>query len=268
MDKHILGIHHVTMIAGEPQHNLDFYMGVLGLRLVKRTVNYDDPSTYHLYYGDALGNPGTLLTFFPWPGGSRGRQGTGQTTSVALSIPTHSLGYWMERLIVHGIDYRGPNKRFGDQVLSLKDRDGLSVELVADRKGDDRIGWIDGPVPSVHAIRGVHSVTLMEEDREITAQLLTGTMGFRLVGEEGSRFRYEVGDGEPGALVDVVSAPGFWRGAVAVGTVHHIAWRTPDDEQHAEWHKELLSEGYAVHAHYGSQLFPLDLLPGAWRGAV
>lgn len=165
---------------------------------------------------------------------------------VSLSIPQTSLGYWMERLIRHGVRYEGPVKRFGEQVLAFEDPGGLALELVATEALGDRLGWAGGPVPVEHAIRGVHAVTLWGEGHEPTARLLTETLGFRPAGEEGSRFRYELGHGGPGALVDVIDTSGFWRGVVASGTVHHVAWRTPNDEQQKEWQAELTRLGVQV----------------------
>jgi len=239
------GIHHVTAIASEPQRNIDWYTGVLGLRLVKLTVNFDDPSAYHLYYGDWSGSPGTIMTFFTWMGARRGRQGTGQIGEVAFAIPQRSLAWWTGHLIRRGVQYDGPTRRFGEQVLSMRDPDGLLIELVASADADDMPGW-DGtpkgyPVPAEHAIRRFHSVTLWENEREPTAELLTGTLGFTQQREEGAYTRYGVADGKMGALVQVRNAEGFWQGGGGVGTVHHVAWRTPDDEQELQW-RDVLSE--------------------------
>ncbi|TMC91942.1 MAG: ring-cleaving dioxygenase, partial [Chloroflexi bacterium] len=205
----ILGIHHVTAIADDPQRNIDFYTGVLGLRLVKLTVNFDDPRSYHLYYGDELGHPGTLLTFFAWPGVPRGRQGTGQVTVTSFSIPQGSLDYWIERLSQQGVSSTAPTARFDETVLSLQDPDGLALELVAHPQAELRPAWKSGTVPAEHAIRGVHTVTLSEDGYERTAKLLTETLGFRLLGEEHSVFRYAVGEEGPGAYVDVRCTPGL-----------------------------------------------------------
>ncbi len=240
MPKEILGIHHVTAIAGEPQQNVDFYAGFLGLRLVKLTVNYDDPETYHLYYGDEVGHPGTILTFFPWPGAPKGRKGAGQVTVTSFSIPQGSVGYWVERLSKRGMRFEGPINRFEDQVISFSDPDDLSLELVTHAGAEKRNGWNRGSIPQEHAIRGFFGVTLSEEGYERTASLLTETMGFRLVKEDGDRFRYEVGKGGPGAMVDVLCQPDTPAGQVSVGTVHHVAWRTPNDEQQKEWREELV----------------------------
>ncbi|MDA4136813.1 MAG: ring-cleaving dioxygenase [Thaumarchaeota archaeon] len=242
----ILGLHHVTAIGGEPQQNIDFYAGIMGLRLVKLTVNYDDPQTYHIYYGDEDGHPGTILTFFPWPGAPKGRKGSGQLTVTSFSIPRESMNYWVGRLKEHGIKFTGPTVRFEEQVISLSDPDGLNLELVAHPEADERSGWGGGQVPKEHAIRGFFGVTLSEEGYEKTASLLVKTMGFALVKEEGNRFRYEVGNGGPGALVDVLCQPDAPPGLVSVGTVHHVAWRTPTNGQQKEWRKELIQANLNV----------------------
>ncbi len=239
MSRDLLGIHHVTAIAGDPQRNVDFYTGVLGLRLVKLTVNFDDPRSYHLYYGDELGHPGTLLTFFAWPGVPQGRQGTGQVTVTSFSIPHASLDYWRERLSQAGVSSTGPTSRFDETILFLQDPDGLALELVAHPQAQLRPAWKEGPVPAEHAMQGLHTVTLSEDGYERTARLLTETLGFRLLGEEHNVFRYEVGEGWPGAYVDVRCAPGLRRGHVDAGTVHHVAWRTPTDERQQAWREVL-----------------------------
>jgi glyoxalase family protein len=246
LPEEILGIHHVTAIAGEPQRNIDFYAGFMGLRLVKLTVNYDDPQTYHIYYGDEGGHPGTILTFFPWPGAPKGRKGSGQLTTLSFSIPEGSAGYWAERLDKQGVEFSGPTGRFEEEVISFSDPDGLNLELVAHSEADNREGWDQGPVPKEHAIRGFFGVSLSEEGYERTASLLTKTMGFVLLKEEGNRFRYQVGNGGPGAMVDVLCQPDAPTGIVSVGTVHHVAWRTPTDEQQERWRVGLVSAGLNV----------------------
>src|SRR5438270_2711426 len=218
------GIHHVTAIAGRADRNLDFFTRVLGLRLVKQTVNFDDPGTYHLYYGDEVGHPGTILTFFPWPLARRGVQGAGQATVTSFSVPEGSLGYWTQRLSRLGVTSDGTRRRFEEEVLTLLDPDGLRLELVA-RAGDDRPAWSGGPVPVERAIRGFDGVTLTEWNLDVTQQVLAGTMGFRRVGEEGDRVRFEVGPGGAGTRVDVLAAPAAVRGHVSAGTVHHVAFR-------------------------------------------
>ena len=183
----ILGIHHVTAIASDPQRNLDFHLGVLGLRLVKRTVNFDDPQTYHFYFGDESGTPGSVMTFFPWPGARRGRQGTGQVAVTSFAVAPGALGFWIERLVRHGIPYEGPTTRGpaggdAERVLSFKDPDGLLLELVASPGAEARPGWGDAPgIAREHAIRGFHSVTLWVQRGEATERVLTERLGFRPV---------------------------------------------------------------------------------------
>jgi glyoxalase family protein len=243
----ISGIHHVTAIAGEPQRNLDFYTGVLGMRLVKLTVNYDDPTTYHFYFGDAEGRPGTILTFFPWPGARRGRTGTGQATATAFSIPRSALGFWIERLKARGIDASAPHRRFEvEEVIAFADPDGLPLELVAHDGAESREPWSDGPVPPGQAIQGFFGVTLSEEGYERTAELHAKTFGFTPSREEGNRFRYETGVGGPGAVVDLLCLPYATPGQVAVGTVHHVAFRTAGTEEQVVWRNKLVGLGYNV----------------------
>jgi glyoxalase family protein len=246
MQRDILGIHHITAIAGEPQENVNFYVGVLGLRLVKQTVNFDDPGTYHLYYGDEVGNPGTILTFFPWPGAPRGRTGTGQAMTISLSIPKGSMPYWQERLGSHSVSFERSLTRFGEEVISFSDPDGLQLELVAHSYAFRHSPWREGPVPPEHGIRGFHGLALCEGQHDGTAALLTGSLGFRLVAGHGNRSRYEVGAGGPGALVDVVALPSAEPGLVAVGTIHHVAWRVSDAEEQKGWREEILRAGLSV----------------------
>ncbi|EFH84553.1 ring-cleaving dioxygenase [Ktedonobacter racemifer] len=240
MEHNVLtGFHHLTAIVGDPQANVDFYTQVLGQRLVKQTVNFDDPGTYHLYYGDEMGTPGTILTFFPWPGAPRGRRGTGQIVDISLAIPADALDYWSDRLSHHGVTITGPVARFKEQVISFNDPHGLSLELVASREADLRRGWEHGPVPQAYAIRGFSSITLAETHHEPTAAMLTEVLGFRPLQQEGNRFRYEVG---PGARVDVLELSNQPRGRIAVGTVHHVAWRTEDDAHQLAWREHLLDQ--------------------------
>jgi catechol 2,3-dioxygenase-like lactoylglutathione lyase family enzyme len=226
------GIHHVTMIAGDVQRNVDFYAGVLGMRLVKRTVNFDDPGTYHLYYGDETGSPGTLLTFFPWSGARGGREGAGQFASVSLAIPSASLGFWLQRLVTQGVEHDALTTRFGERLIGLRDPDGLRVELVGSDDAARLDGWSDGPVPAEHAIRGVHAMTLWTADLDATAQLLEGPFAMRRAAVEGRTTRFvpaEPAASGIGTALDVRDVAGFWDAASGVGTVHHVAWRVPDD---------------------------------------
>lgn len=232
----ILGIHHVTAIASDPQRNLDFYAGVLGLRLVKRTVNFDDPQTYHFYYGDEVGTPGGILTFFPWPGARRGRQGVGQVAVTSFAVPPSALGFWIERLVRHGVQYEGPVRRWGEdaegeQVLSFRDHDGLLLEIVAHATAETRPGWGGAPgIPMEYSLRGFHRVELWVAEREPTERVLEGVLGFRLVAEAGNTRRYAAGDGGAGNFVDLRTVGDFGHGLGGAGTVHHVAWSVPDDE--------------------------------------
>ncbi len=244
--KQILGIHHVTAVAGDPQRNLDFYRGVLGLRLVKLTVNYDDPGTYHLDYGDGSGRPGTLITFFPWKGVPRGVAGAGQMTVTSFSVPPGSLAFWAERFTGLGLPFTGPVSRFGEQLLSLHDSDGMQVELVESAVPDARFGWLGGPVPAAAAIRGIHGAAFSVAKPEATVQLLTDTMGFHAAGEQDGRQRFEIDDGSVTAHIDLIATPLSQRGRQGAGSVHHIAWRTPDDQQQLAWREELVEQGLGV----------------------
>jgi glyoxalase family protein len=244
MNTQILGLHHVTAIAGDPQTNVDFYTGVLGLRLIKRTVNFDDPSTYHLYYGDGVGSPGTVMTFFPWPGVRRGALGSGQTQTTAFAVPEHSLEYWSRRLERSLVPVESVT-RFDVPGLAFADPDGLRLELVASARSDDHHEpWNGSPVPADKAIRGFDSVTLMHADPTATAQLLVDTMGFREVAADGPRVRYESGEGGSGAFVDLLHVPEAGFGRVAGGSVHHIAFRLADDDAQAAWQHQLFEAGH------------------------
>jgi glyoxalase family protein len=249
MANELLGVHHVTAITGDAQRNIDFYVGVLGLRLVKKTVNFDAPDTYHLYYGDNIGTPGTILTFFAWPDAPKGVQGTGQATTISFVIAENALQYWRERLAQHGIETKEPISRFDEQVLAFTDPEGLGLELVAHKGAEQRSGWTTGPVPIEYAIRGIHSVTLSVTRKEQTVALLTQVLGFRSIGKADNRERYEVGRGEnagSGAFVDLLNLSGEAQGMVAIGSVHHVAWRTPDDEGQLQWRQKLAAIGANV----------------------
>ncbi|WP_370325486.1 ring-cleaving dioxygenase [Euzebya sp.] len=243
---HPHGIHHVTAIATDPQANVDFYISVLGLRLVKTTVNFDDPGTYHLYYGDEAGSPGTVLTFFPWPGAPRGRVGTGQATTVAFSVPEGALGWWDDHLTRLGIDHSGPARRLEEEVVSLRDPDGMVLELVAHAGSADAPPWERGPIGADAAVRGFHSVTLTEQDLDPTHQMMAERLSFQVVAEDGGRVRYDAGATGIGTIVDVVGQPGGPRGLTAAGTVHHVAFRAPDLATEMDWRGELLDQGVNV----------------------
>lgn len=246
MSGEILGLHHVTAIAGDPDRNLDFYTSVMGMRLVKQTVNFDDPGAYHFYYGDETGRPGAILTFFVWPSAPRGRRGPGQVTDLAFSVPDGSMPFWIDRLKKHGISFEGPTRRFADEVLSFSDPEGLLLELVspAGLRADN--GWRKGPVPPEHGILGIHSVTLSELEPKETNLLFLKTMNFHVIGEEGDRTRYWAGSPGNGTFVDLVRSQERDEGRIAVGAVHHVAWRVATDEIQVEWRNKLLQSGRYV----------------------
>ena len=247
MNHPLLGIHHVTAIATDPRRNLEFYTEALGLRLVKKTVNFDDLGTYHLYFGDELGRPGTILTFFPWPLARRGERGAGQATTTALSVPEGSLGWWRERLERLGAAVEEPRRRFDEEALAFLDPDGLRLELVAEAAGSEPRGWTGGPVPAERAIRGVHSVAMTLTDPEATAELLTAGMGLEPAGEAPGRLRFSAaGAGDVGDRVDLLPRPGAGAGRVAAGSVHHVAWRVAGDREQEAWLRRLAERGLGV----------------------
>ncbi|MDV6012479.1 ring-cleaving dioxygenase [Haloechinothrix sp. LS1_15] len=249
------GLHHVTAIGGDPQRNVDFYLRTLGLRLVKTTVNFDDPGTYHLYYGDECGRPGSLLTFFPWRGVPGGRRGAGQATTTAFSVPEGSIGWWKQHLEEAGVETSGVRTSDGEEALSFRDPDGLAISLVAHPQGDPRDPWDTPQVPAEHAIRGLYSVTLSVHSEDATAGMFTDGLGLRFTGRRENRLRFEAGDGGPGTIVDVEVNPGSPQGLVAGGTVHHVAWRVPDGATQRAWREELVGKGVEVTSILDRQYF-------------
>ena len=225
------GIHHVTVMAGDAQRNLDFYVGVMGLRLVKKSVNQDSPGTYHLFYADAVGTPGTDLTFFPWPDLPIGRRGAGQIVEVPFGVPTGSLTYWQERLAANGVAVAEVETRFGERTLPFEDPDGLHLALVETDAAREFVAWDESPVPVEHQLRGIHSVRIWERDLGATDALLTRVMGFAKLDVEGEWHRYGVEGGGSGRLVDIRIVSDGSRGVAGAGTVHHAAWRVGDDEE-------------------------------------
>ncbi len=243
------GIHHVTAIASDPQRNLDFYAGLLGLRLVKRTVNFDDPGTYHFYFGDETGSPGSLLTFFPWPGAHRGRPGPGQVAVCSFAILPAAIGFWIERMVRYAVPYEGPEiRQIGtaepERVISFKDPDGMLLELVGTDAARDRPVWVQAPgISADNAIRGFHSVTLWVERSEKTVHTLVDTLGFRHTAEAGSTLRLSAGAGGPGTIVQVRTTGAFVPGVSGAGTVHHVAWRVPDDQAQLAMRSRVATAG-------------------------
>jgi catechol 2,3-dioxygenase-like lactoylglutathione lyase family enzyme len=247
MNANIPGLHHVTAIASDPQRNIDFYAGTLGLRFVKRTVNFDDPGSYHLYFGDARGTPGTIMTFFAWPGARRGVRGTGQVDTVAFAIPQDSIRYWLDRLQRQHVLAEKISARFGEEAIRLADPDGLIIELVESAAPAAIEQWHGSAVPTEHSIRGFHSVSAVLEGYERTAKLLTESFGYRLFDESGNRFRFvSRDDNAPGHSIDLLCMPDTHPGRVAAGSVHHIAFRALDDEEQRLWRERLAELGYNV----------------------
>ncbi|NHN58707.1 MULTISPECIES: VOC family protein [Halorussus] len=254
MPADIPGIHHVTAIGSDPARNLEFYTETLGLRLVKRSVNQDDVSVYHLFYGDRSGSPGTSMTFFPYPGARQGRVGTGQVSTTAFLIPAGSVDYWVDRLDEAGVDADDPRERFGDTVIPFRDPDGLQLELVA--RGDAPDGDPpEGPVPEEHAVRGFFGVTLSLASAGPTVDLLEA-MGFRETERERTRRRFEA-DGDLGYVVDVLEDPQAARGQPGAGTVHHVAFQVTDEDQ-ADWREVLMDHG----------LRPTEIIDRKWFRSV
>ena len=244
------GIHHVTAVAGDPSENVRFYTDVLGLRLVKRTVNFDDTHTYHLYYGDETGSPGTALTFFPFGEGRPGRSGRGQAVATAFAVPEGSLDYWRERLESHGVTVDDVETRFGAEVLPFADGDGQPLELVESESAVDP--WADGPVPVDAAVRGFHGVTLQSARPDATGRVLE-LLGLERTAETADRVRY-VAPGDRATVVDLLTRESP-RGRPGVGTVHHVAFRVPDAETQMAWRETLSEAGQHVTPQKDRQYF-------------
>jgi glyoxalase family protein len=225
----VKGLHHITAIAGDAKRNLNFYTKILGLRLVKKTVNFDDPGTYHLYYGNESGEPGTLLTFFPWEDVMPGRRGTGMATEIAFSIPQGSMDFWLDRVKKKNLIYNKPAEKFGEPYLTILDPDGLKLELTIPAENDNRKPWVVDEFTENNAIRGFHHVTLTQADIKATADILTSVFGYSLKGQNVNRHRFHTNAIEGASMVDLVEAPGEHRGEVAGGTVHHVAFRVKDE---------------------------------------
>ena len=242
----ILGLHHITAIASNARRNQDFYTRVLGLRLVKKTVNFDDPGTYHFYFGNETGAPGTILTFFPWEDIGPGRTGTGMATEIGYSVPAGSLEFWKERFINEDVRHGEISQRFGEQYLSFKDPDGLNINLIVSRTEDDREPWTTDEIPARYAIRGFHSITLTLRSIMPTATILTEIFGYQLSQQEGDRTRYITDAVENASIVDLVEAPSGSAGYNAAGTNHHVAFRVKDDTILMEFRDKILKKGLHI----------------------
>lgn len=244
MNQLITGLHHITALASDAKKNVDFYAGILSLRLVKKTVNYDAPDVYHLYYGNEKGEPGTILTFFPFPHIPKGTKGNGQLTVTSFSIPENALDYWMKRFDKFGVRYEAPKKRFDELVLYFEDHDGQGLELVANKE-DNRIGFSYGNVPVEFAIKGFYGMTLSLENSKKTADILVGQMDHKLIAEKDNLFRYSA-SGKPGDFVDIMHKPNGERGIAGYGTVHHVAFATANEETQLLAREKLLNYGLHV----------------------
>jgi glyoxalase family protein len=246
MENTIAGIHHITAIAGNAQRNYDFYTKVLGLRMVKLTVNFDDPGTYHFYYGNETGAPGTILTFFPWEGIVTGRAGTGMATEIGYSVPKDSLEFWADRFKQHNVRQGPISQRFGETYLPFQDPDGLNIGLIASKYPDQRQPWTTPEVKADAATKGFHGVTLTLKTIAPTAAILTDIFGYELKEQEGDRYRYVTPASATAAIIDLVEAPQGTRGLSGGGTNHHVAFRVPNEEVQMEFREKILSRGLHI----------------------
>jgi glyoxalase family protein len=239
MSKLITGIHHVTALAGDPQKNLDFYCGILGVRLVKKTVNFDAPEVYHFYYGDETVKPGTILTFFPYKDIAPGRHGKGMLNTTCFSVPSASMNYWLERLKKFAVNYKSPVERFENEAaVYFEDPDGLGLELIFNDT-DTRPGFTYGHIPLEYSIKGFYNVEIWEEGYERTAAVLTEQMDHTLVAEKGNRFRFAA-TASPGNYIDILCSPESLRGLSGGGTIHHIAFATPDSQTQLQARERII----------------------------
>ncbi|MEO6454630.1 MAG: ring-cleaving dioxygenase [Ginsengibacter sp.] len=242
----IQGLHHITAIASDARRNYEFYTKVLGLRLVKKTVNFDDPQTYHLYYGDEVGHAGTILTFFPWAGVKKGHTGTGMATEIGYSVPEESLQFWEERFKKFNIVHDSVNEKFGEKYLAFEDPDGLNMELVVSKNIDGRKPWETSEVNSEVGIRGFSSVTLTLRNVKPTAIILTDVLGYELQEQQGNRYRFITNAVETANIVDIVESPLGANGYGAAGINHHVAFRVKDDNILMQYRDKVLSKGLSI----------------------
>ena len=241
-----MGIHHITAIAGNARRNHEFYTKVLGLRMVKKTVNFDDPQTYHFYYGNEVGEPGTILTFFPWEGITPGRIGTGMATEIGYSVPADSLAFWEDRFSRYNVQHDPVTERFGEQFLPFQDPDGLRLNLIVNKEEDKRNPWESGEVTAASATRGFHSMTLTLKNSKPTAAILTDILGYTLLKQEGNRYRFVTDAIANASVVDIVEAPALFPGHVAGGTNHHVAFRVKDDTILMDYREKVAQKGLHI----------------------
>ncbi len=247
MNNTIQGIHHITAIAGDAKRNFDFYTKVLGLRFIKKTVNFDDPQTYHFYFGDEQGTPGSILTFFPWGDRIRkGSRGAGMATEIGYAVPEGSLGFWMDRFEKNGISYTQPETRFGQKLISFLDPDGLKLELIETPDSDDRKPYETAEVKATAATKGFFNTTLTLNSIKATAKILTDVFGYSLAAQEGNRYRY-ITEAHPTAnVIDLIELPTEPHGIGAGGTIHHIAFRVKDDATQMAFHDKIQQLGLSI----------------------
>jgi glyoxalase family protein len=246
MNDKIKGIHHITAIAGNAKKNYDFYTRVLGLRLVKKTVNFDDPHTYHFYYGDKVGTPGTILTFFPWEGITTGRRGARQVTEIGYSVPEGSLDFWLKRFEDNNVIYNKPSEKFGEQYLSFLDPDGLKIELTVPKNADKREPWTTSEISADNATRGFHHITITSNKIEATAKILTDVFGYKLLEQHVNRYRFVTDAVDNAAIVDLVEIPAEIAGHVAGGSVHHVAFRVENEEVLMQYREKIVNLGLHI----------------------
>lgn len=246
MNNRIKGIHHITAIAGNAKKNFDFYTRVLGLRMVKKTVNFDDPHTYHLYYGDKVGTPGTILTFFPWEGIQTGRRGARQVTEIGYSVPAGSLDFWVKRLDDNNAIYNKPAVKFGEEYVSFLDPDGLKFELTVPKQPDTREAWTTSEVGAENATRGFHHITITSNKMEATAKVLTDVFGYKLLEQDANRYRFVTDAVDNAAIVDIVEIPAEIAGHVAGGSVHHVAFRVENEEILMQYREKIVNMGLNI----------------------
>jgi glyoxalase family protein len=246
MENRILGIHHITAIAGEAQRNYDFYTKTLGLRFVKKTVNFDDPQTYHFYFGDEKGTPGTILTFFPWPRVKHGKNGTGMVTEIGYSVPADSLTFWKKRFEDAGVGHDEIIERFGEKQLPFHDPDGLCLSLIEAKKKDSRHGWVTEGIDASSAIKGFHTAVITLNDIRETAAILTEVFGYKLADQDRNMYRYQTDAVENAALIDLLEEPNAPGGINAGGTNHHIAFRVKDEETQMAIRRKIVDRGLYI----------------------
>jgi glyoxalase family protein len=256
MENKILGLHHITAIAGDAKRNFDFYSNILGLRFIKKTVNFDDPGTYHFYFGDEVGSAGTILTFFPWGEGiQQGRKGSGMATEIGYSVPKGSLDFWQKRFEKHNVIHNKISEKFGEKYLTFLDPDGLKLELIESKTEDNRKAWETDEVTAEVATKGFHNITLTLNNIKATATILTDIFGYKLIDQDVNRYRYATDAVENAAIVDLVELEEEKRGHVANGSVHHVAFRVQNDEILMHFREKIADYGLSITSQIDRQYF-------------